>query len=229
MIAYASRTNTKRNIAEIKAANWRWIVSPFDRGGPILADLRHALDNGAWHCFQAFQRGERETPVPDLGRFLRAVQLYGESADFIVIPDIVMGGELSWQLSRAWLRRMRRWPSIKRVRLMIAVQNGFDPAMIEPFLAPRIGGFVGGDTDWKLATMADWSSIAHRKGGLCHVGRVNTARRIALCGKAGVDSFDGTSATKFAVTTRPLERARYAAVLERSQIDIEHYLQRLAA
>lgn len=229
MIAYASRTNTRRNIAEIKAANWRWMVSPFDRGGPILAGLNHALDNGAWHCFQAFRHGERTTPVPDLRRFVAAVQRYGASADFIVIPDVVMGGELSWQLSRAWLRRMQRWSAIRRVRLMIAVQNGFDPALVERFLSPRVGVFVGGDTDWKLGTMADWASIAHRKGGLCHVGRVNTARRIALCGKAEVDSFDGTSATKFAITTRPLERARYAAVLERSQIDIEHYLRRLAA
>jgi hypothetical protein len=205
------------------------MVSPFDRGGPILEGLPHAVDCGAWATFQAFTRGERSTPLPDLRRFTATVQRYGRDADFIVIPDIVMGGELSWHLSQAWLRKLRRWPLIKRVRLMIAVQNGFDPALIEPFLSPRVGVFVGGDTDWKLSTMADWASIAHRKGGQCHVGRVNTARRIALCGKAGIDSFDGTSATKFAVTTKPLERARYAAVLERCQIDIEQYLRGVAA
>lgn len=225
MIAYASRTNTRRNIAEIKAVNWRWIVSPFDRGGPILAGLRHAVDNGAWHCYQAFVRGERISPLPDISRFETTIARYGKDADFIVVPDVVLGGDLSWELSRAWLRRMRRNPTIRSVRLMMAVQNGFEPTKIEPFLSPRVGVFVGGDTDWKLATMAEWSRLAHSRGAICHVGRVNTARRISLCGKAGVDSFDGTSATKFSVTTRPLERARYAAVLERSQIDIEEYLR----
>ena len=33
-----------------------------------------------------------------------------------------------------------------------------------------------------------------------HVGRVNTARRIRLCAEAGVNSFDGTSATMYACT-----------------------------
>lgn len=229
MIAYASRTNTRRNVAEIKAANWRWMVSPFDRGGPILAGLGHAVDCGAWATFQAFRRGERVTPLPDLHRFMATVQRHGPNADFIVVPDIVLGGDLSWHLTRAWLRQLRRYSPIRRVRLMIAVQNGFDPALVEPFLSSRVGVFVGGDTEWKLATMGEWARIAHRKGGICHVGRVNTAKRIALCGKAMVDSFDGTSATKFAVTTRPLERARYAAVLERAQIDIEQYLDRMAA
>ncbi|WP_313539696.1 hypothetical protein [Sphingomonas sp.] len=42
------------------------------------------------------------------------------------------------------------------------------------------------------------------------------------CGRAGVDSFDGSSASRFAETLPALERAR-------QQIDLEGYLARRAA
>ena len=39
-------------------------------------------------------------------------------------------------------------------------------------------------------------------------GRVNTQRRIRLCAAAGADSFDGTSASRYAVTLPGLDSAR---------------------
>lgn len=218
MIAYASRTGTRRNLAALRDAGWRLMVSA--RGVLRSEGFRYALDNGAW---TAFNRGE---PF-DVPAFERAVTLLGANADWIALPDIVMGGKASLDLSVTWLRKLRRRVGLKGARFMLVVQNGMDTcrrmlARIRRIIGPRVGIFVGGDTAWKLATMAFWVRLAHGLGAICHVGRVNTARRIHACEAAGADSFDGSSASRYAVTLRPLELAR-------QQIDIEGYIARRAA
>jgi hypothetical protein len=69
----------------------------------------------------------------------------------------------------------------------------------------------GGSTAWKLATTPRWAAVARKKGAWCHVGRVNTKRRIALCGAAGASSFDGTSVVRFPSTMGRLDRATQRA------------------
>ncbi|WP_298399507.1 hypothetical protein [Sphingobium sp.] len=217
MIAYASRTGTKRNLDALRAAGWRLLVSA--RGVLRNEGFGYALDNGAWTAFQ------RDEPF-DVAAFEKALKQLGAGADWIVLPDIVMGGLPSLELSLSWLRRVRRRKALREATFLIAVQNGMeDPKVmrrIARWLGPKCGVFVGGDTDWKLATMPIWARLAHSRGAICHVGRVNTARRIRICEAAGVDSFDGTSASRFAITLRPLELAR-------QQIDLEGYLARKAA
>jgi hypothetical protein len=212
VIAYASRTGTKRNLAALRAAGWHLMVSA--RGVLRTEGFPYALDNGAW---TAFQLGE-EFDVP---AFERAVALLGAEAEFIVLPDIVLGGLPSLDLSLEWLRKLRRRPELVNTRFLIAVQNGMENVLprIERLLEPKVGIFVGGDVPWKLATMPIWARLAKRRGAICHVGRVNTAKRIRICEAAGVDSFDGSSASRFQVTLRPLELAR-------QQIDLEGYLAR---
>lgn len=78
---------------------------------------------------------------------------------------------------------------------------------VQPFLGPDVGLFLGGSTDWKLRTMRSWGRLAAKVGCHFHVARVNTGRRIRLCQDAAADSFDGTSVTKFAVTTPRLTSA----------------------
>jgi hypothetical protein len=56
--------------------------------------------------------------------------------------------------------------------------------------------------------MGRWADLARERGAYCHVGRVNTEPRIRMCGRHGVDSFDGTSASRYAVTLQKLEHAR---------------------
>jgi hypothetical protein len=220
MIAYASRTGTRRNLSALRAAGWRLFVSA--RGVLRSEGFRYALDNGAWTAFQEWKRQERATPQPCLRAFKKAVDRLGAGADFIIVPDIVLGGSASWALSRYWLRRLRRDPRLRGVTLLIAVQNGFAPWHVAKYLGRNVGIFVGGDTEWKLATMSAWAKLAHLHGATCHVGRVNTARRIRHCEVANVDSFDGSSASRFEKTLRPLELAR-------QQVDLEGYLARKAA
>lgn len=213
MRAYASRTGTRRNLAALRAHGWRLMVSA--RGVLRHEGFPYALDNGAW---TAHQRGE---PF-DAPAFEKAVKLLGANADFIVVPDIVMGGLDSLNFSRRWLKNLRRRNALRGQTFLIAVQNGMEPKHVRRLLNAKVGVFIGGDTEWKLATLRQWSELAHSRGAICHVGRVNTARRIHACEAAGVDSFDGSSASRFAVTLRPLELAR-------QQTDIEGWLGRLAA
>jgi hypothetical protein len=194
MVSYASRTGTRRNLAAMRAAGWRLLVSA--KGVLRTEGMPYALDNGAW---TAFQQGE---PFDELA-FGRAVDLLGESADWIVLPDIVAGGMASLEFSLRWMERLKGIPT----RLLLAVQNGMEPDDVRELLSPAVGLFVGGDTQWKLATVNTWGQLARRRNCYMHVGRVNSAKRIALCAAAGAHSVDGTSATRFEKTLAPLDAA----------------------
>ena len=195
MIAYASRTGTVRNLTALRDAGWRLLVS-------AAGVLRHegfpyALDNGAW---SAYTQGR---PF-DERAFITAMRKLGANADWTVIPDEVAGGLRSLDLSLRWMRQVLD----ESPRALLAVQDGMTPNDVRGFLGPRVGLFVGGSTKWKLATLATWGQLAHERSTLCHVGRVNTVRRIAACAAAGATSFDGTSASRFAVTVPKLDHAR---------------------
>lgn len=202
MIPFFSRTGTRRNLTAARAAGWGILVSAAgtwrDEGFQLIG-----ADNGQW--------SERDAAGPfKADRFLRFVDWLGERAAWLVLPDIVCGGLASLELTLTWLERLRGHPS----RLLIAVQNGMTPAMIAPFLNARVGIFVGGDSFWKEATMAQWGQLASEAGSYCHVGRVNSVRRIRLCAQAGIHSFDGTSVTRFAGTLPPLDAAARQADIE---------------
>jgi len=164
--------------------------------------MRYALDNGAWSAAQ--------TGRPwDADAFLRAVAQLGAHADFIVLPDIVGAGTASLKRSRTWLPFLLGSTGL----LLLPVQDGLEPSDVLPLLGANVGLFVGGTTAWKLATVGMWGAVANRVGCYLHVGRVNTARRIARCHAAGVQSFDGTSITRYAVTLPGLEEARRQSAL----------------
>lgn len=192
---YASMTGTLRNLAALDDAGWHVLLSPAGSLNP--KGRPYALDNGAWTAHQ--QGTEFDTDA-----FMRAVDKVGEFAEWIVLPDIVMGGQRSLDLSLSWLEKLAGLPA----RLLIAVQNGIEVDDVRSYLNPSVGIFVGGDTAWKEQTTPTWGSLARRRNCYLHVGRVNSQRRIGICAAAGADSFDGTSVTRYAVTMRPLDAAR---------------------
>jgi hypothetical protein len=195
MIAYASRTGTKRNLAALREAGWRLLVSA---AGCLRAEgFPYALDNGAWSAFC------QRRPF-DEDAFTVALRKMGAAADWTVIPDVVAGGLASLDLSLRWMRRVLD----ETPRALIAVQNGMQTSDVAAFLGERVGVFVGGDTAWKLSTLPAWGALARERGAWCHVGRVNSRRRIFSCIDAGATSFDGTSASRFAVTVPKLDAAR---------------------
>lgn len=198
MIAYASRTGTRRNLDVLRAHGWRLLFSAegvYSRRE--ATGWRYALDNGAWTAFQ------QQRPW-DEDKFLRLCESLGDGADFVVVPDVVGDRDATLELVGRWLERLGNVAK----RRLIAVQDGMTRADVESLLGDNVGLFVGGSTDWKLATLADWAALASSRGAWCHVGRVNTSRRIHMCGRAGVHSFDGTSVTRFSKNCTRLDNAR---------------------
>ena len=194
MRAYCALTGTLSTKALLIGAGWRWLVTPQN----CRKNMRdYALDNGAWGSYQ------QKRPF-DAEAFEKAVTAYGAEADFIVLPDIVMGGARSLALSVSYVGRL----STVNQQLLIPVQNGMALADIAPLLNQRIGIFLGGDTEWKLETGHAWGKLAYTANCYYHVGRVNTARRILWCSSIGADSFDGSSVARFPSTLTLLENAR---------------------
>jgi len=189
MIPYTSWTTNPKILNQLQFNGWRILTGPHILRrhawrAPIWPDgstVKYCLDNGAW---TAHQSGEPFDAVS----FRRTVDQLGKGSDFIVIPDIVAGGLASLRFSEGWIDELNQVGS----PLLLAVQDGMTPAMVQPYVEDGIGIFVGGSTDWKLETIPAWAALARRYGRWCHVGRVNSVRRIQLCNNAGVNSFDGT-------------------------------------
>lgn len=192
---YASRTGTRRNLAALRAAGWRLLLSP---AGVLRTEgfAHYALDNGAW---AAHQRGT----VLDGPKFADAVSRFGAAADWVVVPDVVGNRKVTLVLAEHWVPRLvGRCPM-----LLLAVQDGMTEADVRGWLSSSIGLFLGGSTEWKLTTMREWGRIARTYGCHYHVARVNSIRRISMAAEAGADSVDGSSVTRYAVTLPKLDRA----------------------
>ena len=197
MIPYASWTGTRRNLAALKSAGWRLLIAPVHRRVKIPGGFRWCIDNGAWAA-------RTEPATWSEGAFLELVALKGDGADFVVVPDVVGAARATLDKAAHWLPRLTEVAD----RRLLAVQDGMVPDDVRDWLGPETGIFVGGTTDWKLKTLSTWAQLARERSAWCHVGRVNSVRRISLCSLAGVDSFDGTSASRFAKTVPKLNHAR---------------------
>ena len=187
---YATTTRTRRNIEALKQAGWRLLLTP-----DISNDwgMRYALDNGAYGCYL---RGESFNEE----KFRKLLHEMGPGADWVVVPDVVAAKSESLRLTFRWLPECQRYCK----RVLLAVQDGMIPEDIIDYLGPQVGIFVGGTTDWKLETLPIWGDLSAFCECYLHVGRVNTMKRIKYCQSVGADSFDGTSATRFAVTVPKL-------------------------
>lgn len=195
LICYASRTGTKRNLAALRAAGWRLLVS---RAGVWRSEgFAYCADNGAWSDFNARRPFDEEAFEPFLEEF-------GPSADFVVLPDIVAGGRASLELSLRWMNRARAVCDL----VLIAVQDGMTPDDLRGFVGEHVGIFLGGSTEWKLSEMANWGRFCAESPCWFHVARVNTIRRFRMAAAAGADSIDGSSASRFSKTLPKLDAAR---------------------
>ena len=195
MIAYAARTGTRRNLEALRRQGWRLMISA--KGCHRNEGFPYALDNGAWHSFC------RQLPF-DRAAFLTAYHKLGPGADFVVLPDIVAGGECSLAFSLNWRSQL----GAPLCSQLLAVQDGMDADEVAPLVGAELGIFVGGTTEWKLATLPTWATLARARRAYLHIGRVNTVRRIALCAAAGADSFDGSSASRYVVNLPRLDNSR---------------------
>jgi hypothetical protein len=148
----------------------------------------YAIDNGAWTAHQ-------QSKPFDEGLFVGILERFGGDADWVVAPDVVEGGLASLHKTERWLPKV-----LQETRTaLIAVQDGISPADVTPLLKQdgRLGIFLGGSTEWKVANIPVWGEVAQSVGCYYHIGRVNTKKRIHMCRYARADSYDGTRAIKF--------------------------------
>jgi hypothetical protein len=184
----------KAGFGLLGSAAYRWTDPdwrPLAQGG-----LGWAVDNGAWSAYRAGR-------TFDGAAFVRAVAECGPT-DWIVCPDVVCDWDGTVALRDRWLDRLL---SETPHRILLPVQDGAEPGDVRALLGARVGLFVGGSTPWKLATMRRWCDLAHASGAHAHVGRVNSARRIAYCRAAGADSADGSGCSQFSDTAEHIAAA----------------------
>jgi len=119
-------------------------------------------------------------------RYQALLDRFGAGADWAVVPDVVCDGHRTLTRTMAWIEAIRA-----HTVPLVCVADGIEPGDVWPILGPQCGIFVAGSTSWKWTTLPEWGRIARARGCYLHVGRVNSAKRIALCVEAGADSFDG--------------------------------------
>ncbi len=145
-----------------------------------------ALDNGAYSYWVNNRPFDEE-------RFFKALEKTKRQRvppDFVVVPDISLGGMRSFWFSVDWIHRLYL------DNLYFAVQDGMSFSDVGLLLRKydRVKGiFVGGSLRWKLRTGEKWVLLAHKYGKKCHIGRVGTTFRILWSLRIGADSIDSTT------------------------------------
>jgi hypothetical protein len=129
----------------------------------------------------------------DERRFRRLLERSWPGRDqcrFVVTPDVVGDSE-------ATLERFRHWaPVIRTYELPVAfvAQDGLTSNRVPWDEIDTL--FVGGTTSWKLSDHAERVvREAQRRGTSCHLGRVNSYRRLVYAARIGYESADGTLLT----------------------------------
>lgn len=143
------------------------------------AGLIWAADND---CFQGLNEP----------RFMQMLDKIGglPGCLFVSCPDVVGDHAATLELWREWA------PIIEEFLLPPAfvVQDGASYAAI-PADVPL---FIGGTTDFKLGSeVAEICRLALKDGRWIHMGRVNSAKRMAYAASIGVHSVDGTGWVRF--------------------------------
>lgn len=169
-------------------AHLGWLTQPrsgnqvWTYGGPW------ACDNGAFSGFNAKAFERMLTTVCGRPGLL-----------WVVAPDVVGDHEATVALWRKWLAKLNAYCVPKA----FVLQNGCGPE--DPPWDELDAVFVGGDDDYKLGPVA--AAIVRKAkslGKLAHMGRVNSAKRIAYAHSIGCDSVDGTSMSRFPAKHIPL-------------------------
>jgi len=138
------------------------------------------FDNGAFRDHLAGR------PFDDV-RFKRALgrALGADHAPLLaVVPDIVLGGHDSLRFSLDWRARLP-----DTLPWYLAVQDGIEPADVEPYVNLFAGIFLGGSNAYKATarTWRDWSRC-YDMG--FHYGRAGTPRKVQHAMHCEADSID---------------------------------------
>jgi hypothetical protein len=164
-----------------------------------------AFDNGVFKDWRASRDFDVAAYTADVERVATMPR-----PDFVVVPDIVAGGENSLRRSLEWVPQLRGLAP-----LYLVVQDGMREAAVLDALEPFAGIFVGGTLPWKLRTGRAWVRLARTTGRQCHIGRVGTAKRVRWAKRIEADSIDSC----LPLWSTPQLR-RFRGALENSQVEL---------
>jgi hypothetical protein len=185
MKIYLSIGWNKKVKAFVKEHDLGWCISPDAMMSP--GDVPYFLDNGAFHAFI-------HKKLWSENKFKILVQKY-PNYDFVVAPDIVCGGNKSLNHSLMYSDKIQG-------PLYLAVQDGMTMASVRPYIDSFDGLFIGGSISWKFQTARMWASLAHLHDKKCHAGRVNSWEGYIHMHYSGVDSVDGSTASRHSDDTQ---------------------------
>ena len=223
MLYYVARPTNALSLAACHKYGFGALLTPLtvtaagkvvDISGHVWpSGLRYSFDNGAWAC-RHDPNSWRPEPLlrltARLGLEDRGCYREGLGSGFMVLPDIVGGGEASLKCSLDFRDKHIRGDLGEQVaNWLLAVQDGMTPEDVAPVIERHhLGIFVGGSTAWKWETVHQWARLAlELPRTYLHVGRVNTLRRAMLCRDLAVQSCDGSSVTRFSVNAELMSRA----------------------
>lgn len=153
------------------------IVTPL-QGNRHVDGVPYSADNG---CFGKGYPGDDAwfqwlTQLPDK-----------HLCRFAVAPDVVGDADATLARSTPWLAKVRALG----LPVAFVAQDGQE-ALPVPWDDLDVL-FIGGTTTWKLGPHARrLVAEAKRRGKQCHMGRVNSFKRLSYAAHIGCDSADGT-------------------------------------
>lgn len=148
----------------------------------------YGIDNGAYICY------DRGTSFDDT-QFLKVLSMYGDMADWIAIPDVVMNKSATLKYANSWIKRIKRVTNNEK--LLIVWQDGMTRSDLLPFVKDGYGVFIGGSTDKKLSSLRMVGELCKEYNVWAHCGRVNSYQRTKNCIKNSMHSCDGSGYSRF--------------------------------
>lgn len=142
--------------------------------------IPHAIDPGTYSYACRGQMGDWD---PD--RYMRMLDWAATQPKpplWVGCPDWPFSWSISRELWHTWRADVAAygWP------VALVVQDGATVEEVRTMDADVI--FVGGSTDWKWATVADWAAAFPR----VHIGRCNSPAKLYELYDLGIESCDGT-------------------------------------
>jgi len=161
------------------------LFSPGGQRGP-WPWLPYALDNGAFGCWtektNTFDDAKWAVTERAWQRLIVWSQCVSTKPLWAIVPDVP--GSAS--------RTLERWheyaAGLTHCPRALAVQDGMTPDIVKSLKTQPDVIAVGGSTEWKWSTVAQWSSAFPR----VHLLRCNSPERLYELDAMGIESCDGT-------------------------------------
>lgn len=171
---------TGKNVPVIQALGWgrMWIAR--DRNIYTYPGEPWGFDNGAFRDWVAGEEFDADAYRACLAKALANP----EPPVLAVIPDVPGDGPATLAMAERW------WPELpKHFPWFLAVQDGMEPADLEPWAGRLAGVFLGGTNAYK-ARAGDWAAWCRTKGLRFHYGRAGTMEKVAHAMEVGANSLD---------------------------------------